>query len=134
MTLVVASSTAWTRSSRQSGSALQAVATSRTALRISATRSTSARIRRWRCGSGTGGGRSGEPGVVGGRALHESAVALLPGERPVPDDDAAARQDDVARALDLAALVARVVHRHVVGLGGDRPGAGRVVDDQIGVG
>src|SRR4051812_21860560 len=101
MTFVVASSTAWTRSSRQSGSAPQAVATSRTAPRTSATRPTSAGIRRRRSGSGTDGRRSGEPGVVGGRPLDEPAVALLTRERAVAHDHAAARQDDVARALDL---------------------------------
>src|SRR3954465_7958265 len=57
-----------------------------------------------------------DPRVVGGRALDESAPALATGELPVPDDDRTSRQHDVARTLDLAPLVARVVDVHVVRL------------------
>ena len=62
-------------------------------------------------------GRSGQPRVVGGGALHEAAVALRPRELAVADDDRPAAQHDVGRALHRAALVARVVDVHVVGRG-----------------
>ena len=68
-----------------------------------------------------------------GRRLMNRPGPLVPRERAVPDDDRAARQDDVTGALDGPALVARVVDVHVVGRRRDRPLAGRVVDDEVGV-
>ena len=55
------------------------------------------------------------------------------GARPlaVLDHDRAARQHDVGAALDLASFVAAVVHVHVVGGGGDRVPAVRVVDHEV---
>src|SRR6185503_18556590 len=123
---VAASSTAWTRSSRQTGGAPPAMATSRTSARISASRS--------RAAGTVIAAKSRHPGVVRGGALDEPAGALATRELAVANDDRAARQDDLGRALDLATLVARVVDVHVVGLRRDRVPAGRVVDDDVGVG
>src|SRR5213594_691034 len=107
-------------------------ATSRTASRTAASSARSAGIsmRLW-TSTIDRSDRSGDPGVVGGRTLDELPVALLTGEPAVADDDAAAGEDDVARAGHLASLVARIVDVHVVGLRRDRPRALRVVDDQV---
>jgi hypothetical protein len=61
-------------------------------------------------------------------------VALASGELAVADDDRPARQDDVGAALDLTALVARVVDVHVVGRRADRSLRRRIVDDEVRVG
>src|SRR6476660_1518961 len=137
MTFVAASSTAWTMSDRLASGAPASSAAERTNVRTSASAPTLASTRIDRavrtiavppCPAGLR-----EPGEVGRGALHELAGALPPGELAVPDDDRAARQDDVGPALDRAALVARVVDVHVVGLRADHAGRVRVVDDEIGV-
>src|SRR3954453_14846278 len=70
---------------------------------------------------------------VGSGALDEPARALAPRELAVPDDDVPTAEHDVRAALDLAALVDRVVDVHVVRLRGDRMPAIRVVDHDVGV-
>lgn len=50
------------------------------------------------------------------------------------DDDFAAREDRVDASGDPLALVRRVVHVHVVGLGGDDLLGVRIVEDDVGVG
>src|SRR3990172_5874605 len=77
---------------------------------------------------------SGAAGEVGRRPLDETTVAARPDPLAVADDDRAAAHHDVRRALDLAALVARVVDVHVVGGCADRAPAVRVVDDDVGIG
>src|SRR4051812_10966543 len=128
--LVAASSTAWTRSSRQAGGASPECATVRTSSRMSTSRSRSAST----VIAFTTDRRSAHPGVIGRRPLDEPAIALSPRELTVADDDRAARQDDVAAALDGSALVAGVVDVHVMGGRGDRVSPVRVVDDDVGVG
>src|SRR5262245_43531624 len=131
--LQAASSTAWTRSSVANGPAPNSAAASRTNDRSAANSLTApvSRIDRVRAPAVISG--SGQPREVGRRTLDEPTGALAPGERPIADDDGAPAHDDVAAALDGAALVAGVVDRHVVRLRRDRVLAARVVDDEVGV-
>src|SRR3954447_16467814 len=125
MTFVVASSMAWTASAMTSSEAPAATAASRTNARTSATRASSAGRVSARVSASAPTTRarpcSGKTGVVRRGALDELAMALAPGELAVADHDGAAAQHDVGPALDLAALVARVIDVHVVGLRRDRP-------------
>src|SRR4051794_27306669 len=72
-----------------------------------------------------------EPGVVGRAALEEPPVAPAALELAVLHDHRPATQHDVRPALDLPALVAAVVHVHVVAAGADRALAVRVVDHEV---
>src|SRR6478752_5169603 len=121
--LVAASSTAWTRSSRQTGGASAPSATSRTSARIF--------VRLSRSAATVIPATSRHPREVRGRALDEPSGALATGELAVAHDDRAARQHDLRRALDLATLVAGVVDVHVVGARRDRVPARWVVDHDV---
>src|SRR5204863_4307859 len=72
-------------------------------------------------------------GVIGGRSFDESSGALPAGELPIANDHRTALEDDVRAALDLAALVDRVVDVHVMRLRADRVLRVRVVDHEVGV-
>src|SRR5690242_10164030 len=112
---VAASSTAWTRSSRQTGGASAPSATSRTRARIL--------VRLARSAVTLISATSRHPRVVRRRSPDEPPGALPARELAVADDDRATGHDDLRRALDLATLVARVVDGHVMGRRGDRVAA-----------
>src|SRR5436305_15197582 len=67
------------------------------------------------------------------RAAKELAGALDPLEFSVANQDVAALHHDLRQALDRHALVATVVHVHVVGLRRERPLHPWVEDYEIGV-
>src|SRR5207248_9343071 len=67
------------------------------------------------------------------RAAKELAGALDPLEFSVANQDVAALHPDLRQALDRHALVATVVHVHVVGLRRERPLHPWVEDHEIGV-
>src|SRR3954465_11284808 len=120
MTFVAASSMAWTASAMTSSEAPAATPASRTNARTSATRASSAGRVSARVSASAAitraRPRSRKTGAVRPSALDELAMALAPGELAVPDHDRTATQDHIGPALDLAALVARVIDVHVMGL------------------
>src|SRR5438309_10228045 len=67
------------------------------------------------------------------RAAKELAGTLDALEFSVPNQDVATLHHDLRQALDRHALVATVVHVHVMGLRRERPFHPRVEDDDVGV-
>src|SRR5580698_10333623 len=79
----------------------------------------------------TAGSYPGLPEMLGELPPDESAVARLARVGAAGDDLPAAGEHSVDAAGDPHALVARVVDRHVVRLGGDDLLGGRVVDHDV---
>src|SRR5262245_57992261 len=67
-------------------------------------------------------------------AFQESAVAGLPLEGPILDNDVAARKHRLGNASHFAALVCAVIHTHVVGGGTDGLFTIGIEDHDVGIG